>query len=166
MTIQQTMHQKRINIVDAILTTTLLATADQNMMIQLIAHQRRINMDLSMVDLMVIPTNIMIHVDLLDVEVRDQLRIHHLNHHRREYYFGRFFLWFLCDKVKILKEFNHFCNFRPPPRNHETSNSSFNDSKESNEISEAECDRDNGPRGNYGGKCDPDETNLNVSKQI
>lgn len=40
----------------------------------------------------------------------------------------------------------------PPPRNHETSNSSFNDSKESNEISEAECDRDNGPRGNYGGK--------------
>lgn len=38
----------------------------------------------------------------------------------------------------------------PPPRNHETSNSSFNDSKESNEISEAECDRDNGPRGNYG----------------
>lgn len=39
----------------------------------------------------------------------------------------------------------------PPPRNHETSNSSFNDSKESNEISEAECDRDNGPRGNYGG---------------
>ncbi|XP_041784475.1 Down syndrome cell adhesion molecule-like protein Dscam2 isoform X18 [Anopheles merus] len=38
----------------------------------------------------------------------------------------------------------------PPPRNHDTSNSSFNDSKESNEISEAECDRDNGPRGNYG----------------
>ncbi|XP_055594001.1 cell adhesion molecule Dscam2 isoform X48 [Uranotaenia lowii] len=37
----------------------------------------------------------------------------------------------------------------PPPRNHDTSNSSFNDSKESNEISEAECDRDNGPRGNY-----------------
>lgn len=30
------------------------------------------------------------------------------------------------------------------------SNSSFNDSKESNEISEAECDRDHGPRGNYG----------------
>uniref|UniRef100_A0A182YKL3 Down syndrome cell adhesion molecule n=2 Tax=Neocellia TaxID=44535 RepID=A0A182YKL3_ANOST len=40
----------------------------------------------------------------------------------------------------------------PPPRNHDTSNSSFNDSKESNEISEAECDRDNGPRGNYGGE--------------
>lgn len=39
----------------------------------------------------------------------------------------------------------------PPPRNHDTSNSSFNDSKESNEISEAECDRDH-PRGNYGGK--------------
>lgn len=39
----------------------------------------------------------------------------------------------------------------PPPRNHDAS-SSFNDSKESNEISEAECDRDNGPRGNYGGK--------------
>lgn len=39
----------------------------------------------------------------------------------------------------------------PPPRNHDTSNSSFNDSKESNEISEAECDRDHGPRGNYGG---------------
>ncbi|XP_037024203.1 Down syndrome cell adhesion molecule-like protein Dscam2 isoform X8 [Bradysia coprophila] len=37
----------------------------------------------------------------------------------------------------------------PPPRNHDTSNSSFNDSKESNEISEAECDRDH-PRGNYG----------------
>lgn len=34
------------------------------------------------------------------------------------------------------------------------SNSSFNDSKESNEISEAECDRDHGPRGNYGGKFD------------
>lgn len=40
----------------------------------------------------------------------------------------------------------------PPPRNHAESNSSFNDSKESNEISEAECDRDHGPRGNYGGK--------------
>lgn len=39
----------------------------------------------------------------------------------------------------------------PPPRNHDMSNSSFNDSKESNEISEAECDRDHGPRGNYGG---------------
>jgi hypothetical protein len=38
------------------------------------------------------------------------------------------------------------CHFR----NHETSNSSFNDSKESNEISEAECDRDI-PRGNFGG---------------
>nr|XP_017093528.2 Down syndrome cell adhesion molecule-like protein Dscam2 isoform X3 [Drosophila bipectinata] len=38
----------------------------------------------------------------------------------------------------------------PPPRNHDMSNSSFNDSKESNEISEAECDRDHGPRGNYG----------------
>ncbi|XP_055385728.1 cell adhesion molecule Dscam2 isoform X15 [Condylostylus longicornis] len=37
----------------------------------------------------------------------------------------------------------------PPPRNHDMSNSSFNDSKESNEISEAECDRDH-PRGNYG----------------
>lgn len=35
---------------------------------------------------------------------------------------------------------------------HDMSNSSFNDSKESNEISEAECDRDHGPRGNYGGK--------------
>lgn len=40
----------------------------------------------------------------------------------------------------------------PPPRNHDNSNSSFNDSKESNEISEAECDRDH-PRGNYGGKA-------------
>ncbi|EDW31485.1 GL10941 [Drosophila persimilis] len=38
----------------------------------------------------------------------------------------------------------------PPPRNHDMSNSSFNDSKESNEISEAECDRDHGPRGHYG----------------
>lgn len=37
----------------------------------------------------------------------------------------------------------------PPPRNHD---SSLNDSKESNEISEAECDRDH-PRGTYGGKC-------------
>lgn len=42
----------------------------------------------------------------------------------------------------------------PPPRNHDMSNSSFNDSKESNEISEAECDRDHGPRGNYGGKLE------------
>ncbi|XP_031640131.1 Down syndrome cell adhesion molecule-like protein Dscam2 isoform X20 [Contarinia nasturtii] len=37
----------------------------------------------------------------------------------------------------------------PPPRNH------LNDSKESNEISEAECDRDH-PRGNYGEKENPD----------
>lgn len=36
----------------------------------------------------------------------------------------------------------------PPPRNHAES---LNDSKESNEISEAECDRDH-PRGTYGGK--------------
>jgi Down syndrome cell adhesion molecule C terminal len=50
----------------------------------------------------------------------------------------------------------------PPPRNHETSNSSFNDSKESNEISEAECDRDNGPRGNYGGKF-PQNFNSYIS---
>lgn len=35
----------------------------------------------------------------------------------------------------------------PPPRNHAES---LNDSKESNEISEAECDRDH-PRGTYGG---------------
>lgn len=42
----------------------------------------------------------------------------------------------------------------PPPRNggpHETSNSSFNDSKESNEISEAECDRDMN-QSRYGGE--------------
>lgn len=39
---------------------------------------------------------------------------------------------------------------QPPPRNHDTSNS-LNDSKDSNEISEAECDRDH-PRGTYGGK--------------
>lgn len=44
----------------------------------------------------------------------------------------------------------------PPPRNHDgrnhdTSHSSINDSKESTEISEAECDHDH-PRGNYGGK--------------
>ena len=84
MMIQQTMHQKRINIVDAILIITLLATADQNMMIQQIVRQRKINMDLSTVDLMEIPTIHMIHVDLLDVEVRDQLRILHLNHHLRE----------------------------------------------------------------------------------
>lgn len=36
----------------------------------------------------------------------------------------------------------------PPPRNHAES---LNDSKESNEISEAECDRDH-PRGTYGGE--------------
>ncbi|XP_026462036.1 uncharacterized protein LOC113363767 isoform X1 [Ctenocephalides felis] len=37
----------------------------------------------------------------------------------------------------------------PPPRNHDQQgNGSFNDSKESNEISEAECDRDQLPR-NY-----------------
>ncbi|XP_037024236.1 Down syndrome cell adhesion molecule-like protein Dscam2 isoform X37 [Bradysia coprophila] len=47
----------------------------------------------------------------------------------------------------------------PPPRNHDTSNSSFNDSKESNEISEAECDRDH-PRGNYGEtKSQPNSNN-------
>lgn len=84
MMIQQIMHQKRINIVDAIHIIILLAIVDQNMMIQPIVHQRRINMDLNMVDHMEIPTNIMTHVDQLDVEVRDQLRIHHLNHHLRE----------------------------------------------------------------------------------
>lgn len=43
----------------------------------------------------------------------------------------------------------------PPPRNHDPNNSSTtaNDSKESNEISEAECDRDMAMnRGSYGGK--------------
>lgn len=40
----------------------------------------------------------------------------------------------------------------PPPRNHDQQgNGSFNDSKESNEISEAECDRDQLPR-NYAGE--------------
>lgn len=82
MMIQQTMHQKRINIVDAIHIIILLAIVDQNMMIQPIVHQRRINMDLNI--LMEILTNIMTHVDQLDVEVRDQLRILHLNHHLRE----------------------------------------------------------------------------------
>ncbi|XP_012526071.2 Down syndrome cell adhesion molecule-like protein Dscam2 isoform X24 [Monomorium pharaonis] len=39
----------------------------------------------------------------------------------------------------------------PPPRNHQDqNNSSFNDSKESNEISEAECDRDQLVNRNYG----------------
>ncbi|XP_068990774.1 Down syndrome cell adhesion molecule 1 isoform X2 [Neodiprion pinetum] len=38
----------------------------------------------------------------------------------------------------------------PPPRNHDPNNSSFNDSKESNEISEAECDRDQIINRNYG----------------
>ncbi|XP_024939106.1 Down syndrome cell adhesion molecule-like protein Dscam2 isoform X43 [Cephus cinctus] len=38
----------------------------------------------------------------------------------------------------------------PPPRNHDPNNSSFNDSKESNEISEAECDRDQLVNRNYG----------------
>lgn len=36
----------------------------------------------------------------------------------------------------------------PPPRNHDP-----NDSKDSNEISEAECDRDQLVNRNYGGKC-------------
>lgn len=41
----------------------------------------------------------------------------------------------------------------PPPRNHQDqNNSSFNDSKESNEISEAECDRDQLVNRNYGGQ--------------
>lgn len=40
----------------------------------------------------------------------------------------------------------------PPPRNHDQNNSSFNDSKESNEISEAECDRDQLVNRNYGGQ--------------
>lgn len=39
----------------------------------------------------------------------------------------------------------------PPPRNHDQ-NSSANDSKESNEISEAECDRDQLVNRNYGGQ--------------
>jgi len=38
----------------------------------------------------------------------------------------------------------------PPPRNHDQS-SSFNESKDSNEISEAECDRDQLVNRNYGG---------------
>ncbi|XP_046388214.1 Down syndrome cell adhesion molecule-like protein Dscam2 isoform X11 [Ischnura elegans] len=39
----------------------------------------------------------------------------------------------------------------PPPRNHDPNNSSsFNDSKDSNEISEAECDRDQLVNRNYG----------------
>ncbi|XP_021929580.1 Down syndrome cell adhesion molecule-like protein Dscam2 isoform X6 [Zootermopsis nevadensis] len=38
----------------------------------------------------------------------------------------------------------------PPPRNHDPNSSSFNDSKESNEISEAECDRDQLVNRNYG----------------
>ncbi|XP_070851158.1 cell adhesion molecule Dscam1 isoform X44 [Drosophila suzukii] len=58
----------------------------------------------------------------------------------------------------------------PPPRNHDMSNSSFNDSKESNEISEAECDRDHGPRGNYGEDSNeetkPAQNNSNSNKQM
>ncbi|XP_033230988.1 Down syndrome cell adhesion molecule-like protein Dscam2 isoform X4 [Belonocnema kinseyi] len=38
----------------------------------------------------------------------------------------------------------------PPPRNHDPNNSNFNDSKESNEISEAECDRDQLINRSYG----------------
>ncbi|XP_051153602.1 cell adhesion molecule Dscam2 isoform X27 [Leptopilina boulardi] len=38
----------------------------------------------------------------------------------------------------------------PPPRNHDPNSSNFNDSKESNEISEAECDRDQLINRNYG----------------
>lgn len=40
----------------------------------------------------------------------------------------------------------------PPPRNHDPNNSSFNDSKDSNEISEAECDRDQMMNRSYGGE--------------
>jgi Down syndrome cell adhesion molecule-like protein 1 len=41
----------------------------------------------------------------------------------------------------------------PPPRNHDNS---FNDSKDSNEISEAECDRDQLVNRNYGGMVEDD----------
>ncbi|XP_070851148.1 cell adhesion molecule Dscam1 isoform X31 [Drosophila suzukii] len=54
----------------------------------------------------------------------------------------------------------------PPPRNHDMSNSSFNDSKESNEISEAECDRDHGPRGNYGVKRSPQPKDQRTTEEM
>ncbi|KAL9920277.1 Down syndrome cell adhesion molecule 1 isoform 9-T9 [Glossina fuscipes fuscipes] len=55
----------------------------------------------------------------------------------------------------------------PPPRNHDMSNSSFNDSKESNEISEAECDRDHGPRGNYGAvKRSPHQKDQRTTEEM
>lgn len=41
----------------------------------------------------------------------------------------------------------------PPPRNHDNS---FNESKDSNEISEAECDRDQLVNRNYGGRVEDD----------
>ncbi|XP_031640140.1 Down syndrome cell adhesion molecule-like protein Dscam2 isoform X28 [Contarinia nasturtii] len=47
----------------------------------------------------------------------------------------------------------------PPPRNH------LNDSKESNEISEAECDRDH-PRGNYGAKRSPNAKDGRTPEEI
>ncbi|XP_037024225.1 Down syndrome cell adhesion molecule-like protein Dscam2 isoform X28 [Bradysia coprophila] len=53
----------------------------------------------------------------------------------------------------------------PPPRNHDTSNSSFNDSKESNEISEAECDRDH-PRGNYGAKRSANTKDVRTTEEM
>lgn len=49
----------------------------------------------------------------------------------------------------------------PPPRNHDQS---FNDSKDSNEISEAECDRDQMVR--YGGKKDSITYLFTTSKPI
>ncbi|XP_059621855.1 cell adhesion molecule Dscam2 [Phlebotomus argentipes] len=54
----------------------------------------------------------------------------------------------------------------PPPRNHAESNSSFNDSKESNEISEAECDRDHGPRGNYGALRSPHQKDGRTTEEM
>ncbi|XP_015436891.1 PREDICTED: Down syndrome cell adhesion molecule-like protein Dscam2 [Dufourea novaeangliae] len=56
----------------------------------------------------------------------------------------------------------------PPPRNHDQNNSSFNDSKESNEISEAECDRDQLVNRNYGvnARCKDGMTTEEMRKLI
>ncbi|XP_055318402.1 cell adhesion molecule Dscam2 isoform X26 [Sitodiplosis mosellana] len=59
----------------------------------------------------------------------------------------------------------------PPPRNHDTPrgdrdrDQSLNVSNESNEISEAECDRDH-PRGNYGAKRSPNAKDGRTPEEI
>lgn len=121
---------------------------DRNMMIQPIVHLKMINMDLNMVVIMEHHMIIMVHVDRLVVVVSVSLT--------NTYKFPLFrvtncLTLFFLGSTRNLPMNGSPEPPAPPPRNHDTSNSSFNDSKESNEISEAECDRDH-PRGNYGGK--------------